>query len=113
MPLGDGGRGGLRWRRPRRASTGRNCSCEDLLIASRDLLRRDLRDADDDVAVALGGDLGAGHTAGVDALHDDVAGLVELLGGDVCPAAVFGSRMIWVPPSRSRPSLGAVLASER
>ena len=47
-----------------------------------DLLRGDLGDADDDVAVALGGDLGAGHTAGVDALDDDVARLVQLLGGD-------------------------------
>ena len=49
-----------------------------------------LGDAHDDVAVALGGHLGAGDATGVDALHDDVAGLVELLGRDGLPGHGLG-----------------------
>src|SRR5699024_788692 len=65
---------------------GREDGTELHLRGGRDrlllLLRRAVRDGDDDVRVALGGHLGAGRALGVDALDADVPGLVELLLGD-------------------------------
>ena len=82
------GRRAARRRRRRLRSAGRHGEHGAELqlggLADRvaDLLGGDLRDAHDDVAVALGRHLGAGDTTGVDALDDDVAGLVQLLGRD-------------------------------
>ena len=91
------------------ASTGRNCSCEDLLIASRTscvgisgMLTTMLRSP---WVVTSAPDTPPASTRCTMMSRAWLSCSVETL----WPAAVFGSRMIWVPPSRSRPSLGVGL----
>ena len=60
-------------------------------------------DLDHDQVVALGGHLGLGHTRAVDALVDDRRGLVEAARASTSSLV---TRVIRVPPWRSRPSCG-------
>ena len=112
VPLGDGVAAGCGVPAAT-ASTGRNCSCEDLLIASRTswvgisgMLTTMLRSP---WVVTSAPDTPPASTRWTMMSRAWFSCSVET----VWPAVVFGSRMIWVPPSRSRPSLGAVFASER
>ena len=112
MPLGDGVATG--WGEPAAtARTGRNCSWEDLLIASRTscvgisgMLTTMLRSP---WVVTSAPDTPPASTRCTMMSRAWLSCSLET----VWPAVVFGSRMIWVPPSRSRPSLGLVFASER
>ena len=95
------------------ASTGRNCSCEDLLIASRTscvgisgMLTTMLRSP---WVVTSAPETPPASTRWTMMSRAWFSCSAET----VWPASVRGSRMIWVPPSRSRPSLGVVCASDQ
>ena len=91
-------------------ATRRNRSCAWRSTVSTRLLLRGAGHLDDDLVAALGGDRRLGDPRAVDAAVDDAGGLLEVLGGHVGPLAV---RVIWVPPSRSRPSAGFQVPIER